>query len=179
MSLPRRQCSENMSGRDAGRWSSSSLVRWASPSSEASADSLTCHRRPLGRSSEASVDACAARTPTSRSVGASCAASTLVTRTPLIAIESCVSGALDDPNTWTAPSDETFAMSHTMRGIGRREAAVRGSPSRPESVASGTAQVAMDDGAVLIGRVKTAIALQILSSDSGTRWVLRFARAEG
>ena len=47
-----------------------------------------------------------------------------------------------------------------------------------ESVASGTAQIAMDEGAVSIGPVKTAIALQILSSDSGTRWALRFARAE-
>ena len=52
------------------------------------------------------------------------------------------------------------------------------SSSRSESVASGTAQIAMDDGAVLIGPVKTAIALQILSSDSGTRWALRFARVK-
>ena len=47
-----------------------------------------------------------------------------------------------------------------------------------ESVASGTAQIAMDEGAVSIGPVKTAIALQILSSDGGTRWALRFARVE-
>ena len=47
-----------------------------------------------------------------------------------------------------------------------------------ESVASGTAQIAMDEGAVSIGPVKTAIALQILSSDGGSRWALRFARVE-
>ncbi len=47
-----------------------------------------------------------------------------------------------------------------------------------ESVTSGTAQIAMDEGAVSIGPVKTAIALQILSSDGGTRWVLQFARIE-
>lgn len=46
------------------------------------------------------------------------------------------------------------------------------------SVASGTAQIAMDEGAVSIGPVKTAIAIQILSSDGGSRWALRFARAE-
>ena len=46
------------------------------------------------------------------------------------------------------------------------------------SVASGTAQIAMDEGAVSIGPVKTAIALQILSSDGGTRWALRFAGVE-
>ena len=51
------------------------------------------------------------------------------------------------------------------------------SSSEPDSVASGTAQIAMDDGTASIGPVKTAIALQILSSDSGTRWALRFARA--
>ena len=53
------------------------------------------------------------------------------------------------------------------------------SSSRSESVASGTAQIAMDDGATQIGPVKTAIALQILSSDSASRWALRFSRAEG
>ena len=51
--------------------------------------------------------------------------------------------------------------------------------SRSESVASGTAQIAMDVGATQTGRVKTAIALQILSSDSASRWALRFSRAEG
>ena len=48
----------------------------------------------------------------------------------------------------------------------------------PESVASGTAQIAMDDGTALIGPVRTAIALQIQSSDTGSRWTLRFARVE-
>lgn len=50
--------------------------------------------------------------------------------------------------------------------------------SEPESVASGTAQIALDDGTALIGPVRTAIALQIQSSDIGSRWSLRFARAE-
>lgn len=48
----------------------------------------------------------------------------------------------------------------------------------PETVASGTAQIALDDGTALIGPVRTAIALQIQSSDTGSRWTLRFARAE-
>ena len=48
----------------------------------------------------------------------------------------------------------------------------------PESVASGTAQIALDDGTALIGPVRTAIAFQIQSSDSGSRWALRFARVE-
>ena len=48
----------------------------------------------------------------------------------------------------------------------------------PETVASGTAQIALDDGTALIGPVRTAIALQIQSSDSGSRWTLRFARVE-
>lgn len=48
----------------------------------------------------------------------------------------------------------------------------------PASVASGTAQIAMDEGAVSIGPVTTAIALQIQSSDTGSRWTLRFARVE-
>ena len=52
------------------------------------------------------------------------------------------------------------------------------SPSGSESIASGTAQIALDDGTALIGPVKTAIALQILSSDGGTRWAMRFSRAE-
>ena len=52
------------------------------------------------------------------------------------------------------------------------------SSSPSESVASGTAQFAMDDGTTPIGPVKTAIALQILSSDSASRWELRFSRAE-
>ncbi len=47
------------------------------------------------------------------------------------------------------------------------------------SVASGTAQFALDDGIALIGPVRTAIALQIQSSDTGSRWTLRFALAEG
>lgn len=46
------------------------------------------------------------------------------------------------------------------------------------SVASGTAQIAMDEGAVSIGPVKTAIAIQILSSDGGSRWAMRIARVE-
>ena len=46
------------------------------------------------------------------------------------------------------------------------------------SVASGSAQIAMDVGATQTGPVKTAIALQILSSDSASRWTLRFMRAE-
>ena len=53
------------------------------------------------------------------------------------------------------------------------------SSSPSESVASGTAQFAMDDGTTPIGPVKTAIALQILSSDSGSQWAMRFSRAEG
>ena len=52
------------------------------------------------------------------------------------------------------------------------------SSSPSESVASGTAQFAMDDGTTPIGPVKTAIALQILSSDSGSQWAMRFSRAE-
>ena len=48
----------------------------------------------------------------------------------------------------------------------------------PETVASGTAQIALDDGTALIGPVRTAIALQIQSSDIGSRWTLRFARVE-
>lgn len=48
----------------------------------------------------------------------------------------------------------------------------------PESVASGTAQIALDDGTALIGPVRTAIALQVQSSDIGSRWTLRFARVE-
>ena len=50
------------------------------------------------------------------------------------------------------------------------------SPS--ESVASGAAQIAMDVGATQTGPVKTAIAFQILSSDSGTRWTLQFRRVQ-
>lgn len=50
--------------------------------------------------------------------------------------------------------------------------------NEPESVASGTAQIALDDGTALIGPVRTAIALQIQSSDIGSRWTLRFARVE-
>ena len=46
------------------------------------------------------------------------------------------------------------------------------------SVASGAAQIAMDVGATQTGPVKTAIALQILSSDNASRWALRFSRAE-
>jgi hypothetical protein len=61
---------------------------------------------------------------------------------------------------------------------GATPAAGQASSGGSESVASGTAQIAMDEGAVSIGPVKTAIALQILSSDGGTRWALRFARAE-
>ena len=48
----------------------------------------------------------------------------------------------------------------------------------PEPVASGSAQIALDEGTALIGPVRTAIALQIQSSDSGSRWTLRFARVE-
>lgn len=62
---------------------------------------------------------------------------------------------------------------------GTTPAAGQASSGRSESVASGTAQIAMDEGAVSIGPVKTAIALQIQSSDSGTRWTLRFAPAQG
>ena len=51
-------------------------------------------------------------------------------------------------------------------------------PSESDSVASGTAQIAMDEGAISIGPVNTAIALQIQSSDSGSRWTLRFSRAK-
>ncbi len=58
-------------------------------------------------------------------------------------------------------------------------AASQESSGGSESVASGSAQIAMDEGAVSIGPVKTAIALQILSSDGGSRWTLRFAPAEG
>ena len=54
----------------------------------------------------------------------------------------------------------------------------RTTSSEPESIASGTAQIALDDGTALIGPVRTAIALQIQSSDSGSRWSLRFARVE-
>ena len=70
---------------------------------------------------------------------------------------------------WSSVGDTSEA---TTPGTGQA------SSSSPDSIASGTAQIAMDDGAVLIGRVKTAIALQILSSDSGSRWTLRFSRAE-
>ncbi len=52
------------------------------------------------------------------------------------------------------------------------------SSSPSESVASGTAQFAMDDGTALIGPVKTAIALQILSSDNASRWTLQFVRVQ-
>ena len=52
------------------------------------------------------------------------------------------------------------------------------SSSEPDSIASGAAQIAMDEGTASIGPVKTAIALQIQSSDSGSRWTLRFVRAE-
>ena len=48
----------------------------------------------------------------------------------------------------------------------------------PEPVASGSAQIALDEGTALIGPVRTAIALQIQSSDIGSRWTLRFARVE-
>ena len=61
---------------------------------------------------------------------------------------------------------------------GATPAAGQESSGGSESVASGTAQIAMDEGAVSIGPVKTAIALQILSSDDGSRWALWFARAE-
>ena len=71
---------------------------------------------------------------------------------------------------WSSVSDNSHAAT---------PAAGQASSSRSESVASGTAQIAMDDGTTLIGPVKTAIALQILSSDSGSRWALRFARAQG
>ena len=56
---------------------------------------------------------------------------------------------------------------------------VQAASSRSDTVASGTAQIAMDVGATQTGRVKTAIALQILSSDSASRWALRFSRAGG
>ena len=52
------------------------------------------------------------------------------------------------------------------------------SSSPSESVASGTAQFAMDDGTALIGPVKTAIALQVISSDHESKWTLKFIRAE-
>ncbi|MCY3956968.1 MAG: hypothetical protein OXG65_01610 [Chloroflexi bacterium] len=48
----------------------------------------------------------------------------------------------------------------------------------PGTVASGTAQIALDEGTALIGPVRTAIALQIQSSDTGSRWTLRFGRVE-
>ncbi len=70
---------------------------------------------------------------------------------------------------WSSVSDDSGAATP---GAGQE------SSSPAESAASGTAQIAMDDGAVSIGPVKTAIALQILSSDSGTRWALRFARVK-
>lgn len=70
---------------------------------------------------------------------------------------------------WSSVGDDSGA---TTPAAGQR------APGGSESVASGTAQIAMDEGAVSIGPVKTAIALQILSSDGGTRWALRFARIE-
>ena len=70
---------------------------------------------------------------------------------------------------WSSVSDDSGT---TTSGPGQE------SSSSSESVASGTAQIAMDDGSTQIGPVKTAIALQILSSDSGSRWALRFSHAE-
>ena len=70
---------------------------------------------------------------------------------------------------WSSVSDDSGT---TTSGPGQD------SSSSSESVASGTAQIAMDDGTVSIGPVKTAIALQIQSSDSGSRWALTFVRAE-
>ena len=71
---------------------------------------------------------------------------------------------------WSSVSDNSRA---TTSESGQESSSSSG------SVASGTAQIAMDDGTALIGPVKTAIALQILSSDSGSRWTLRFSRAGG
>ena len=71
---------------------------------------------------------------------------------------------------WSSVDDTSAA---TTPGTGQA------SSSSPDSVASGTAQIALDDGTVSIGPVKTAIALQIQSSDSGSRWAMRFSRAEG
>ena len=70
---------------------------------------------------------------------------------------------------WSSVDDTSAA---TTPGTGQA------SSSSPDSVASGTAQIALDDGTVSIGPVKTAIALQIQSSDSGSRWALTFVRAE-
>ena len=70
---------------------------------------------------------------------------------------------------WSSVSDNSHAAT---------PAAGQESSSSSKSVASGTAQIAMDDGSTQIGPVKTAIALQILSSDNASRWALRFARAE-
>ncbi len=70
---------------------------------------------------------------------------------------------------WSSVGDDSGATT---------PAAGQESSGGSESVASGTAQIAMDEGAVSIGPVKTAIAIQILSSDGGTRWALRFARVE-
>lgn len=70
---------------------------------------------------------------------------------------------------WSSVGDDSGSTTPTAGQESSNESA---------SVASGTAQIAMDEGAVSIGPVNTAIALQILSSDGGTRWVLRFARAE-
>jgi len=72
-----------------------------------------------------------------------------------------------------------IAWSSVGGGSGDTTPAAGRTPSgEPESVASGTAQIALDDGTALIGPVRTAIALQIQSSDSGSRWTLRFARVE-
>ena len=50
--------------------------------------------------------------------------------------------------------------------------------SRSESTASGTARIIMDEGDMEIGPIKTAIALQINSSDTASRWTLQFIRAQ-
>ena len=70
---------------------------------------------------------------------------------------------------WSSVDDTSAA---TTPGTGKD------SSRSTDSVASGTAQIAMDEGAISIGPVNTAIALQILSSDSGSRWALRFSRAK-
>ena len=70
---------------------------------------------------------------------------------------------------WSSVGDTSAA---TTPGTGQA------SSSSSDSIASGAAQIAMDEGTVSIGPVNTAIALQIQSSDSGSRWALRFARAE-
>ena len=70
---------------------------------------------------------------------------------------------------WSSVSDSAEA---TASGTGR------GAFNSPASNASGTAQIALDDGAIQIGPIKTAIALQILSNDSATRWTLRFSPAK-